>query len=864
MTQVEENIRVMDIEDSLSRSFLNYAMSVIVSRALPDARDGLKPVHRRILYAMFEKRNTHNRPFSKSGETVGEVLGKYHPHGDSAIYDALVRLAQDFSMRYPLIQGQGNFGSIDGFKAAAYRYTEARMTELASYLLKDIEKNTVPFVDTYDAKRQEPFVLPTIVPNLLLNGGTGIAVGMSTNLPPHNLTEVVDALVTLIDHPEIELSDLMEIIEGPDFPTGGIIFGRKGIAEAYATGRGIIRIRAKTKIEERKGGRSRIIVNEIPYQVNKANLIRDIDQLVKNKKVDGISEVRDESGRKEGLRISIAIKSGFDPEVVLAQLFKRSALESSFGVVARALIDGTPKILSLKESLATFIGSRFQVVEKRTQFELKKKEERKHLLDALVIVPDHFDRIIEIIRSSAIDGARTQLEQEFGWDQIQTKAVLDMSLRHLSQLEREKAKNEYDEIVGEIKDLKDILSSHERIYQIIKDELTELKNKFGDSRRTRIIREGDEEFVDLSKQTRADLIPEKTIVITRTYNGYIKSMETDVYDIQRRGGKGKFALDVHEEDVVEELIVSSTHDTILLFTNKGKVFGIHGFDIPMARARTSKGYALAQIIQLSSGELVRSMIAIPEFKDDEYLTFATKLGKIKKTPIREYSRIMRNGKAAIALLEGDELIGVRKTNGANQVVLATANGMAIRFKEGDVRSTGRKTQGVIGISLAKDDGVIGMAVATLEEAESEKPTQTLLTLTDKGYGKRTAFSKYRLIRRGGKGVINMKVKQSGIIVGIRSVSNDEELMVITSKGKLVRSRISEIRQTVSRNVKGVRVCRLGSDDRLVAFACLKSENMDQDVSIPSSDAEESVSEPRDSQLADSDTSNNDNSELQDI
>ncbi|MFX0115450.1 MAG: DNA gyrase subunit A [Candidatus Hodarchaeota archaeon] len=831
MTQIDENIRIVDIEDSLSRSFLNYAMSVIVTRALPDARDGLKPVHRRILYTMHDKKNTYNRPYSKSGETVGEVLGKYHPHGDSAIYDALVRLAQDFSMRYPLIQGQGNFGSIDGFKAAAYRYTEARMTEIASFLLNDIEKNTVEYVDTYDAKRKEPTVLPTVIPNLLLNGGTGIAVGMSTNIPPHNLGEVVDALITLIDHPEIELTDIMQIIEGPDFPTGGVIYGRRGIREAFATGRGIIRIRAKTEIEERKGGRHQIIVREIPYQVNKSNLIKEIDQLVKDKKVDGITEVRDESGRREGLRIAIAVKAGFDPDVILAQLFKRSALESSFGVVMRALVDGTPKILSLKEVLVTFLGFRYEIIRNRTQFGLEKKRERKHILDALVVVPDHLDKIIGIIRGSTTEEARQQLMKEFEWDSVQVKAVLDMSLRQLSQLEREKAKNEYEEILKDIEDLEDILSSRERIYQIIKDELSEVKKKFSDTRRTRIIRETDEDFIDTSRQTRADLIPEKRIVITRTYNGYVKAIETEVYDIQRRGGKGKYALDMHEEDVVEEILVASTHDTILLFTNRGKVFGINGFDIPMARSRASKGNALAQIVQLSSGELVRNMIAISEFNDDEFLVFATQLGKIKKTPIREYSKILRNGKAAIALLEEDELIDVRKTNGSHQIVLATYKGMAIRFKEQDVRSTGRKTQGVIGISLGESDRVIGMAAITQEEVESEKPIQSLLTVTEKGFGKRTDFSKYRLIRRGGKGVINMNVTQSGSVVGIRSVSKADELMVITSKGKLVRSKISEIRQTVSRNVKGVRVCKLSPDDRLVAFACLQSDGLEQDHEI---------------------------------
>jgi DNA gyrase subunit A len=773
---------------------------------------------------MHEKRNTHNRPYSKSGETVGEVLGKFHPHGYSAIYDALVRLAQDFSMRYPLIQGQGNFGSIDGFKAAAYRYTEARMTEIASFLLKDIDKNTVAFADTYDAKRQEPSVVPTVVPNLLLNGGTGIAVGMSTNIAPHNLSEIVDGLIAIIDRPEIELSDLMELIEGPDFPTGGVIYGRRGIKEAFASGRGIIRIRAKTQIEEKKGGRHQIVVTEIPYQVNKSNLIREIDQLVKDKKVDGITEVLDESGRKEGLRISISVKSGFDPNVILSQLFKRSALESTFGVLTRALVDGTPKILSLKEALVTFIGFRYEVVRKRSEFDLNKKQERKHLLDALIVVPDNIDKIISIIRKSSVEEARQQLMKEFEWDKVQTKAVLDLSLRHLSQLEREKTESEYKLISEEIKDLEEILSSDDRVYQILKDELNNVKEKFADHRRTRIVRETDEDYIDLTGQTRADLIPEKSIVITRTYNGYIKVMETDVYNTQRRGGKGKFALDMHEKDVVEEILVASTHDTLLLFTNKGKVFGIHGFDVPMARSRTSKGFALAQIVQLSSGELVRSMIAIPEFNDDEFLIFATQRGKIKKTPIRQYSKIMRNGKAAIALLEGDELIAVRKTNGSNQIILATTKGMAIRFRESDVRSTGRKTQGVIGISIGKGDKVIGMATITLEEVKSEKPIQSLLTVTEKGFGKRTDFVKYRLIRRGGKGVFNMKVEQSGPVIGIRSVSKNEELMVITSKGKLVRSRISEIRQTVSRNVKGVRVCKLGKDDRLVAFANMISEN----------------------------------------
>lgn len=846
MTQVQEKIKIVDIEDSLSHAFLNYAMSVIVSRALPDARDGLKPVHRRILYAMYEKRNTYNRPYSKSGETVGEVLGKFHPHGDSAIYDALVRLAQDFSMRYPLIQGQGNFGSIDGFKAAAYRYTEARLTEMSSFLVKDIEKNTVAFADTYDAKRQEPLVLPTVVPNLLLNGGTGIAVGMSTNIAPHNLSEIIDGLIAIIDRPEIELSDLMELIEGPDFPTGGIIYGRRGIREAFASGRGIIRIRAKTQIEEKKGGRNQIIVTEIPYQVNKSNLIQEIDQLVKDKKVDGITEVQDESGRKEGLRISISVKSGFDPNVILSQLFKRSALENTFGVLTRALVDGTPKILSLKEALATFIGFRYEVIRKRSEFDLTKNQERKHLLDALVVVPDNIDKIISIIRKSSVEEARQQLMKEFDWDKLQTKAVLDLSLRHLSQLEREKTESEYKLISEEIKDLEDILSSDDRVYQILKDELNLVKEKFADPRRTRIVRETDEDYIDLTGQTRADLIPEKSIVITRTYNGYIKVMETDVYNTQHRGGKGKFALDMHEKDVVEEILVASTHDTMLLFTNKGKVFGIHGFDVPMARSRTSKGFALAQIVQLSSGELVRSMIAIPEFSDDEFLIFATQRGKIKKTPIRQYSKIMRNGKAAIALLEGDELIDVRKTNGSNQIILATSNGMAIRFKESNVRSTGRKTQGVIGISIKKGDKVIGMATITLEEVESEKPAQSLLTVTEKGYGKRTDFAKYRLIRRGGKGVLNMKVKKSGFVVGIRSVSKDEELMVITSKGKLVRSKISEIRQTVSRNVKGVRVCKLGKDDRLVAFANMfsedpKDESPSENSALPDPEAAEKQS-----------------------
>ncbi len=832
----DSNIRVVDIEDSLSHSFLNYAMSVIVSRALPDAKDGLKPVHRRILYAMYDKRNTYNRPFSKSGETVGEVLGKYHPHGDSAIYDALVRLAQSFSLRYPLIQGQGNFGSIDGLEAAAYRYTEARMTELASYLLQDIEKETVDFIDTYDAKRQEPVILPTVAPNLLLNGATGIAVGMSTNIPPHNLGEIVDALIAIIDHPEIELDGLMDIIQGPDFPTGGVIYGRSGIKSAYATGKGIIRIRAKSEIEERSGGRHKIIITEIPYQVNKSNLIQAIDQLVKDRKVDGITEIRDESGRKEGLRIVISVKAGFDPNVILAQLFKRSALENSFGVVFRALVDGTPKILTLKSALVTFVAFRHDIITKRTSFDLEKKKARKHILDALIIVPDNLDRIIEIIRNSSIEDAKNQLMLEYNWDEIQTKAVLDMSLRHLSQLETEKTQIEYDQILEEIKDLIDILSSDERIFSIIKEELIKLRDKFTDNRRTEIVRESDEGFIDTTQQKIADLIPEKTIVITRTYNGYIKSMDTIAYDTQRRGGKGKFALDMHKEDVVEDLIVASTHDTILLFTNLGKVFGIKGFDIPMARSRTSKGVSLAQLVQLASGELVRSMIAISEFSENEFLIMATEKGKIKKTPLRDYSILRRSGKAAILLIDDDKLIDVRRTDGSNQILLATTNGMAIRFMESNVRSMGRKTRGVIGISLSDDDFVIGMAAVPQEVVEKE--TYSLLTITEKGYGKRTDYLKYRLIRRGGKGVLNMKVDLAGPVVGIRSVSDQDELMIITSKGKLIRSKISEIRQTVSRNVKGVRVCRSDDDDRIVAFAILESaiDNSNDDNAPNSEDS----------------------------
>jgi len=805
-----EKIYPRDIEEEMKTSYIDYAMSVIVGRALPDVRDGLKPVHRRILYTMKEMGLGPRTPFKKSARVVGDVLGKYHPHGDMAVYDALVRMVQDFSLRYTLIDGQGNFGSVDGDPPAAMRYSEVRLDQIAEEILIDIDKNTVDFGPNYDGSLTEPLVLPAKFPNLLVNGSSGIAVGMATNIPPHNLAEVVDGLIALIDNPEIEIPELAKIIKGPDFPTAGIVCGRQGIKDYFATGRGTFRIRAKAEIEELKGGRQAIIIKEIPYQVNKAQLLETIADLVRQKKIEDISDLRDESDR-EGIRAVIEIKRDGNPEIVLNQLYKHTQLEVSFGVIMLALVNGRPRVLNLKEMLVEYLNHRKNVVFRRTQFELDKADKRAHILEGLKIALDNLNKVIKIIREAKdVDTARQALMDNFGLTKIQAQAILDMKLQQLTGLERKKIEEEYLNLIKTIEKLKLILADPKRVLNIIEEELLELKNKYGDERRTKIVAQ----IVELEIE---DLIPEEEVVVTISYAGYVKRMPLSTYRAQRRGGKGVTGMTTREEDFVENLFVTNTHSYFLLFTNKGRVYWIRTYEISEA-SRISKGKAIINLVQLSlMEEKITAAIPIRSFEEEKetYLLMCTKRGTVKKTPLSEYAHPRKGGIIALGLKSGDSLIGVKPTDGKQEVVIATKQGMAIRFKEEEVRLMGRSAHGVRGIRLNKGDEVVGM--------ETVLPEDTFLTATENGYGKRSEVGKYRLQSRGGKGVINIKTtERNGVVVGIKKAKDEDDLMLMTEKGMTIRLPVKDV-SVIGRNVQGVRLLRLDEGDKLAAIAHIVKE-----------------------------------------
>ena len=808
METTGEKIVERDIEKEMKTAYIDYAMSVIVSRALPDVRDGLKPVHRRILYAMHEDGITSDKPYRKCANTVGSVLGRYHPHGDASVYDAMVRLAQDFSMRYTLIDGHGNFGSIDGDPPAAMRYTEARMDKISNYMMADIEKNTVNFMPNYDDRLQEPTVLPAKIPALLINGSSGIAVGMATNIPPHNLNEIIDGLIKIIDSDNVTDEELMEIVKGPDFPTGALILGKEGIKQAYTTGRGKVVLRAETEIEEMSGNRQRIIVSSLPYQVNKAKLIKNISDLVKEKRIDGISDVRDESDRKDKVRVVVELKRDANAQVVLNQLYKHTQMQDTFGIIMLALVDGEPRILTLKQCMECYIDHRKEVVLRRTQFELDKAEARAHILEGLKIALDNIDEIINIIRNS-YDDAKEKLMDRFGLSDIQAQAILDMRLKTLSGLQREKIENEYDEIMKLIAHLKEILGSERLVFDVIKEELLEVKDKFGDDRKTKIVAaEGEFEI--------EDLIKEEQTVITLSHFGYIKRMPIDTYKSQKRGGKGITGMTTREEDFVKQIFTASTHDTLLFFTNKGKVYRLRGYEIPEA-GRTARGTAIVNLLSVDRGEKVSAVITLSNFAEGKYLLMATKNGTIKKTPLQEYDSVRKSGLQAITLKENDELIDVRMTDGQDNVVLVTHQGLCITFKEDDVRPMGRVTQGVIGIKLNDGDEVIGM------EPIIEGSKATLLAITENGFGKRTELDEYRVQARGGKGVITYKITpKTGKIVGIRIATGDEDVMLITNTGTIIRLKVKDI-SVLGRSTQGVTLMRTKDDCKVVSIETLAPE-----------------------------------------
>ena len=798
-----------DIEDEMKTAYIDYAMSVIVSRALPDVRDGLKPVHRRILYTMYEDGLTSDKPYRKSATTVGDVLGRYHPHGDSSVYDAMVRMAQTFSLRYPLIDGHGNFGSIDGDGAAAYRYTEARMSKIAEIMLTDIEKNTVDFMPNFDDRLQEPTVLPAKIPALLVNGSSGIAVGMATNIPPHNLTEVINGIIKIIDDDNVTDEQLMQIIKGPDFPTGGMILGRESIKQAYTTGKGKITVRAEAEIEEMSNGKQKIIVTSLPYQVNKAKLIENIANLVKEKRIEGISELRDESDRENAVRIHIGLKKDANARVVLNQLYKNTQMQDTFGVIMLALVDGQPRILTLRQCLDYYIDHRKGVILRRTQFELDKALARAHILEGLKIALDNIDEVINIIRSS-YDDAKERLMERFGLSDIQAQAILDMRLKTLSGLQREKIEEEYNELMKLIAHLREILGSEKLVFEIIKEELTEVKEKYGDERLTKIVA-AEGEFNE------EDLIKEEQMVVALTHFGYIKRMPIDTYRSQKRGGKGISGISTREEDFVKQIFTTSTHDTVLFFSNKGKLYRLRGYEIPEA-GRTAKGTAIVNLLSLDAGEKISAVIPISDFEDSKYLLMATKNGLIKKTPLQEYNSSRKTGLLAITLKDDDELIDVRLTDGQDNVVLVTEKGLCITFDEKDVRPVGRSAQGVLGIRLDEDDTVIGM-----ESIVSNNKGVTLLAITENGFGKRTELDEYRVQNRGGRGVITYKITpKTGNIVGIRMAKEDDDVMLITNYGTIIRINVKDV-SILGRATQGVTLMRTNENEKVVSIETVEPE-----------------------------------------
>ena len=805
----DERLGYIAIEDEMKSSYLDYAMSVIVGRALPDVRDGLKPVHRRILFGMNEMGLAHNRAYRKSAKIVGEIMGNYHPHGDSAIYDTLVRMAQDFNMRYPLVDGQGNYGSMDGDSAAAMRYTEARMTKLAEELLADIDKETVDFGPNYDESLQEPLVLPTRVPNLLINGAGGIAVGYATNIPTHNLGEVIDGLLLLIENPDVTIAQLMKKIPGPDFPTAGFIYGMSGIKDAYETGRGLLKVRAKVNVEsDERTDRERLIVTEVPYQVNKAKLIEKIAELVQDERIKGIADLRDESSDREGVRVVIELKRGEIPLIVLNNLFKHTQLETTFGVIMLALVNNRPEVLNLKQILSHFLDHRREVIVRRTAFELRKAEERAHILEGLKIALDNLDAVIALIRrAQSPDEARAGLMSQFGLSEVQASAILEMRLQRLTQLERQKLIEEYKDVLKQIEYLKSILASPALVRQIIQDELAEVREAYKDERRTQIVKEEAEISLE-------DLIAEEEVVVTISHTGYIKRNAVSLYRAQRRGGKGKIGMGIKDEDFVETLFTASTHDSLLFFTDAGKVFWLKVHEIPEA-SRGAKGKALVNLLALSKDEKVTATMPVKEYRDDRFVVMATKQGVIKKTELSAYSNPRQGGIIALSLDQGDKLIAVHVTDGSREMLLGTKQGITIRFKEEDVRSMGRTAHGVKGITLEAGDEVIGMETITPDS------TTAILTVTEGGYGKRTPVNDYRVQGRGGKGIISVKTtERNGLAVGFLQVREGDEIMLMAAKGKLLRCKVDDIRE-VGRNTQGVRVLDLdGDDDRVIGVARL--------------------------------------------
>ena len=822
MQDMQENDRIInvDLEKEIKKSFLDYSMSVIVSRALPDVRDGLKPVHRRILYTMYENGLSPDKPYRKCADTVGSVLGRYHPHGDASVYDALVRLAQDFSMRYMLVDGHGNFGSVDGDPPAAYRYTESRMSKIAVEMLQDIDKETVDFMPNYDDRLKEPVVLPSHFPNLLVNGSTGIAVGMATNIPPHNMGEVIDGMCCLIDHPDASLDELMQYIKGPDFPTGAIIMGRAGIRAAYATGRGRITVRARGEIEEEKNGRFSIVVTEIPYQVNKARLIESIATLVKEKRIDGISNVEDHSDR-QGMRIVITVKRDASPQIVLNKLYTFTQMQTTFGVIMLAIVNGEPKTLTLKEILQNYIDFQEDVVTRRTRFELKKAEDRAHILEGLKIAVDFIDEVVSIIRTSKDRAqARQRMTERFGLDDVQTQAIVQMQLGALTGLDRQKLEDELGALHLKIEDLKDILANESRVLAIVKEEALAVKAKFNDERRTEIAAISGE--VDIE-----DLIPEEECVLTLTNFGYIKRQKADTYRTQRRGGRGVSGMTRREEDVATEMFVINSHDYVMFFTDLGRVYRLKCYEVPEG-ARTSKGMNIANLLPIAQDERVTSMIRVPKLDEDGYLVMVTRRGVIKRTPLSAFQTTRKGGVIAIDLDEGDELCWVRLTNGSDDLLVATKKGMAIRFSENDVRAMGRTARGVKALTLKEGDCVVGMSVV--------REGGLVLTVSETGYGRLSSTDDYRIQSRGGKGLTNYHVEKYGDVAAIKVVDLDDDIILIASDGVIIRIRANSIREC-ARPSKGVRVMRLNEGSRVVTLARTAHEEDEEPDDLPEDDGD---------------------------
>lgn len=797
-----KDISTVTIEEEMKRSYLEYAMSVIIGRAIPDIRDGLKPVHRRVLYAMEQLKNYHDRPYKKSARLVGDVIGKYHPHGDAAVYDTIVRMAQPFSMRYPLVDGQGNFGSVDGDPPAAMRYTEVRMHKVAEEFLADVERETVDFIPNYDGSMMEPVILPANIPNLLVSGSSGIAVGMTTNIPPHNLREVADVIVHTIDNPDITLNEIMNDLPGPDFPTAGFIYGDEGITEAYSTGRGIIKVRARAFVEKAGENRERIIITEIPYQVNKANLLKSIGELVKSKKIEGVSDIRDESDR-DGLRVAIDIKRGANPSVLLNRLYKFTQMETSFGIIMLAIVNGRPETLTIKDILQHFINHRKEIIVRRTSFELKRAEARAHVLEGLKVALDHLDRVVEVIRSSATpQEAKKKLVEEFQLSEIQAQAILDMRLQRLTGLERDKISDEYNTTIKDIERYRAILGNEALVLDIIKEETREIQRKYGDERRTEIIRDVRE--IDIE-----DLIVDEDMVINVSHAGYVKRTPISLYRAQRRGGKGVAGTKTREEDFAVAMFVASTHDYLMFFMNTGRLYWRKVHEIPEA-GRAAKGTAIVNLLDLQPTEKIATTLTVKGFEEGKYVVMATKKGLVKKTRLSAYSRPRATGITALKINEGDELIGVRVTNGEQDIFLSSRQGKAIRFREAELRSMGRVAAGNTGIRLARGDQVV--SVETLHEGA------TVLTITENGYGKRTATKEYRAQKRGGKGVFSIKTSErNGPVVSANQVAQNDELMILSAEGKIIRIRVADI-SVIGRHTQGVKLINLETPEKVVAVA----------------------------------------------